>query len=55
VQGIADTIVMPASTFLIDEKRQALLKGQIKVLRVVLLFLQALPEGRQAQFDQFVQ
>jgi hypothetical protein len=41
-----DALVMAAQTFLIDQKRQTFFEGKRRILGIVLLFAQAIPESK---------
>ena len=55
MQALANVVVVSSDTFLIDQERQALFKGQLSILGVGLLLAQPFPKGGQAQSEQFVQ
>jgi hypothetical protein len=46
VQGFVDAVVVPADAFLVNQERQALLKGQFGELGIGLLLAQSFSESR---------
>jgi hypothetical protein len=49
-----DAVLLAVGAFLVDQKRQSFLEGQISIFGVIELFPKSIPKSRQAELDEFV-
>ena len=54
-QPPSEAVVFPADALAVDEQAEAILEGQVGILRAVKLLFESVTKSRQTELGQFVE